>query len=149
MTEPVITIDSKVTLHYKLTTSDGLLADSTEGEDPEIVNMGQGDMVEGLEKCLIGLKVGDKKKFEVECMEAFGPIDEDTVHEILRTEFPEGLELELGLVVSFAAPNGEEAPGIIAEIGDEKVRVDFNHPLAGYDLIFDVEIISIDPPVVH
>jgi len=145
----VITAESKVTLHYTLTTSDGLLADTTEGEDPETVDMGQGDMVEGLEQRLIGLKVGDKKRFEIPCMETFGPIDEDMVHDVARSEFPEDLHLEPGLVVNFTAPNGEETPGIVAEIGDDVVKVDFNHPLAGYDLIFDVEIIAIEPPVTH
>lgn len=147
MTE--VTTESKVTLHYTLTTSDGLLADTTKGEDPETVEMGQGDMVDGLEKRLIGLKVGDKQRFEVPCMETFGPIDEDMVHDIARSEFPEDLGLELGLVVNFAAPNGEETPGIVAEIGDDMVKVDFNHPLAGYDLIFDVEIIAIESPATH
>ena len=147
MTNQCVEPGSRVTLHYTLKTDGGRMAESTLGGEPQTITLGQGDIIPGLEKCLLGLAVGDKQSFEIACFDAFGPVadDEDTLQVVPRSEFPAEIKLEPGLVMGFTTPNGQEIPGTVVEAGDENVTVDFTHPLAGYDLIFEVEILAIEP----
>jgi len=144
MSERSIQYGDRVTLHFTLSLKDsGRVAETTGGEAPATLTLGQGELAEGLERRLLGLKAGDRRSFEVPCMEAYGPVEEDRLHTLPRSDFPPELELSEGLVVGFETPGGEEIPGIVHEIGEKEVVVDFSHPLAGYDLVFDVEIIDI------
>ncbi len=147
MNEAIIEQNSRVTLHYTLKTGEGRVAESTLGGEPQTITLGQDDIIPGLEKCLLGLAVGDKQSFEIACFDAFGPVeaDEDTLQVMPRSEFPAEIKLEPGLVMGFATPNGREIPGTVVEIDDDNLTVDFTHPLAGYDLVFEVEILAIEP----
>ena len=140
----IITDGAHVGLHYTITLAkEDFVADSTREGEPLQITIGEGDMIPGLEKCLIGLRVGDNKQFDVSCLEAYGPADMDSIHTIARSDFPDKMELEPGLVVGFETPSGEEIAGTIQELSGNKVIMDFAHPLAGHDLVFDVEIIDV------
>lgn len=142
--EKTIKSGDRIKLHYTITlANEDFVADSTREGEPLLITIGEGDMIPGLEKCLIGLRVGDNKQFDVPCLEAYGPADMDSIHTIARSDFPDKMELEPGLVVGFETPSGEEVAGTIQELSENKVIMDFAHPLAGHDLIFDVEIIDV------
>lgn len=137
---------SKVTMHFSVRFPDGFVADASEAGVPMTFVMGDGSMIQGLELTLYGLKAGDTQTVELDPLHAFGYPDPDNVHTMPRAEFAPELPLEIGTVIAFSTPSGEEIPGMIQEVKGEDVIVDFNHPLAGHDIIFDVEIVDIQPP---
>lgn len=134
-----------VTMHFQLTLEDGTIADSTIEHDPIQFVMGDGSLIEGLELALYGLKVGDKQVLSIEPREAFGFPDEENIHEMSKSEFPADMNIEEGMIIEFDTPSGERIPGALKEIKGDTVVVDFNHPLAGHEITFDVEIIDIKP----
>jgi FKBP-type peptidyl-prolyl cis-trans isomerase SlpA len=134
---------SQVTFHFTLSLSTGQVADSTRDKEPMTLVVGEEYILPGLENRLIGLKAGDKQRFEIPYQEAFGPADPERVHNIPRSEFSAELNVTPGQVILFTAPNGDEAAGTVMEITDETVTVDFSHSLAGHDLIFEVEILEV------
>lgn len=135
---------SRVMLHFSLRLKDGTIADSSRGGDPVEWVIGSGEIIDGLENCLLGLKVGDQRRFELKSEDAYGPAMEDVIYNLPRTMFPSDMELEPGQVIGFEIPSGEEIPGTIIEVNESEVQVDFSHPLAGHDLIFDVEVLSVN-----
>lgn len=137
---------SQITLHLALSTLEGFEAITTFGEEPARVVMGDGSLTEGLELALYGLKAGDKQSITLEPDQAFGPRDEGKVQVMQRSAFPQDMALEKGLVVGFEAPNGAEVAGIILDIDGDDIKVDFNHPLAGKDVLFKVEILDVKSP---
>lgn len=148
MTEEQLEIvpGSEITLHFSLSTPEGLEAVSTFEEDPATLTLGDGSLTEGLELALYGLKVGDKQTLLLEAEQAFGIRDEGKIQIMPCGDFPDDMELEPGLVVGFEAPSGTEVAGIILEADENEVKVDFNHPLAGKDVVFKVEILDIEGP---
>lgn len=136
---------SQVTMYSTLSLTDGTVADSTEEGEPMTFIMGDGTLIEGLEMVLYGLKVGDKQCLEIGPRDTFGFPDEDNIHAMPRSEFAAELPLEEGIVLGFTTPSGEEVPGTIHEVRDEEVVIDFNHPLAGRPVVFEVEILDIQP----
>lgn len=143
--EKTIRPGSDVEIHFSIKLSDGTIADSTrEFGKPAQFKMGEGNILDKVERNLIGLKTGDKKKLTLAPEDGFGLANPDNLHWLASTQFPQDITLEEGLIVEFTQPNGSELPGIIREIKQENVLVDFNHPLCGQTLIFDVEVISVD-----
>ena len=140
-----IGIDSRVILHLSLTLEDGTVAESTFGEEPLSFAMGDGTLVRGLELGLYGLRPGDTQRLELYPDQAFGPRDPDKIHSMPRADFDDEMVLEPGVIIGFETPDGEEIPGMVSSVGDESVEVDFNHPLAGHTVIFNVEIIDVIP----
>jgi FKBP-type peptidyl-prolyl cis-trans isomerase SlpA len=136
---------SEVLMHFSLSLADGTVADSTNEGEPLRFVMGDGTLIEGLELVLYGLKQGDRQCLSIEPRDAFGFPDEENIHTLPRREFPADIQLEAGLIIGFTTPSGEEVPGAIKEIREDEVVVDFNHPLAGNEIIFDVEILEIKP----
>ena len=136
---------SEVLMHFTLSLADGTVADSTDEGEPLRFVMGDGTLIEGLELVLYGLKKGDRQCLSIDPRDAFGFPDEENIHTMPRSEFPAEMQLEAGLIISFTTPSGEEVPGAIQEVKDDEVVVDFNHPLAGNEIIFDVEILEIKP----
>ncbi len=135
----------EVTLHFTLTLADGTVADSSREGEPLTFTMGDGSLIEGLELALYGLKAGDRQVVTLDPREAFGFPDPDNVHRLPRSEFPADMAPEEGQIVAFSTPSGEEIPGAIMEVNENEVTVDFNHPLAGHEIVFDVEILAISP----
>jgi len=138
---------SEVLMHFTLSLADGTVADSSREGEPLRFVMGDGTLIEGLELVLYGLKKGDRQTLSIEPRDAFGYPDPDNVHTLPRADFPPEIGLEEGQIIGFSTPSGEEVPGAIRAIVDDHVEVDFNHPLAGHEIIFEVEILEIRPGV--
>lgn len=135
---------SEVLMHFSLCLKDGTVADSTEENEPLRFTMGDGTLIEGLELVLYGLKTGDKQSLEIAPIDTFGFPDEENVHNMPRSEFAEDLAIKEGTVIGFTTPSGDEVPGTILEFNQDTVKVDFNHPLSGHTIIFDVEILEVN-----
>lgn len=140
-----IGMDSSVIMHLSLTLEDGTVAESTFGEEPLSFTMGDGTLVRGLELGLYGLRPGDTQRLELYPEQAFGLRNPDKIHSMPRADFDDEMVLEPGVIIGFETPDGEEIPGSVLSVSDESVEVDFNHPLAGHTVIFDVEIIDVIP----
>lgn len=135
---------SHVTLHYRLECA-GQEVVNTFNEGPETFTLGVGELEARLEALLLGLRVGDHLTYELGPGEAFGPHDPAMIHTLPRGDFPADLELAVDGGVEFTLPNGQTLTGSVLEIDADNVRVDFNHPLAGLPVIFEVKILAIEP----
>ncbi len=141
-----ITQDSAVTLHFTIKLRDGSVADSTHnmGKPAKFV-IGDGSISDNFEQCLFGLQAGERKAIELKAQDAFGLPNPDNIHHMDRARFVGETQVEVGTIMGFAGPDGMEIPGIITEIVGDSVTVDFNHPLAGQDVTFEVEILAVEP----
>ena len=140
---------STVTMHFTLRlVQDDFLVDTTDGGEPMTFVVGDGDWLPAMEDKLLGLKAGDVRRFEIPAEQAYGSaeIDEDNLQNIPLSDFPPEMEIAPGMVLGFETPEGEEIPGTIMGMTDEIVTVNFGHPLAGHDLVFEVEILDVQPP---
>ena len=125
--------------HYTLKDKEGNVIDSSENAAPLLFLEASGHIIPGLEKELLGFDVGDKKNIQVKADEAYGEVVEHLKITVQKSQFPEGQELNIG--DQFQVTNEQHAPVFtVVEIQGEDVHVDGNHPLAGHDLFFDVEI---------
>jgi FKBP-type peptidyl-prolyl cis-trans isomerase SlpA len=140
-----IGIASTVTLHLSLTLEDGTVAESTFGEEPLVFTMGDGSLVHGLELALYGLRPGDTQRLELYPEQAFGLRDPEKIHRLPRSQFRADMDPEPGLIIGFTSANGEEIPGAVLSVDDDAVEVDFNHPMAGHTVVFEVEILDVVP----
>jgi FKBP-type peptidyl-prolyl cis-trans isomerase SlpA len=134
---------SRVTLHLSLTLEDGTVAESTFGADPYTFTMGDGTLLRGLEIALYGLYPGATQRLELTPAQTYGLRDPQLVHRMQRSAFNTAIELAPGVIVGFETPQGEELAGTVLHAGESMVEVDFNHPLAGHTLIFDVVILDV------
>ena len=141
--EKKITADSTVTMHFSLTLADGSAVDGTQDGEPMTFTMGDGSMISALEEVLMDLSVGDKQQVSLDPRDTFGFPDEANKHWMKKSEFELDVELEEGLLIEFGTPSGEQIPGILIEVAEDKVLVDFNHPLAGHEVVFAAEIVEI------
>ena len=143
-----IQVGSQVRMHFHLRLEDGTLVDSSADHDePLQFVLGDGTLTAGLEAALLGLSAGDEQSVEIEPGIAFDLPDPANVYELNRSDFEDNtLALEPDQVVEFQTPNGETAMGTVVSINDDTVEVDFNHPLAGRVITFDVSILQVDPP---
>jgi len=136
-----------VTLHLSISLEDGTEAVSTFGEDPVDLQMGDGTLQPGLELALYGLRAGDTQTLNLLPDQAYGPRDPGLIQYMPMTDFDGEFTPEAGQIIAFALPNEEEAAGMVLGVENGQVEVDFNHPLAGHEITFKVEIISVSPPV--
>ncbi|TKI08716.1 FKBP-type peptidyl-prolyl cis-trans isomerase [Martelella alba] len=138
---------SAVLVHYDLRLEDGSLAESTRrANKPEWFRLGDDSLSPPLEQALLGLRVGDKKTFSLAPEAAFGPVNPDLVQFFSPRHFLETGVPEVGTIMLFTAINGEEMPGVIQAVTEESITVDFNHPLAGRRVVFDIEVVTIEDP---
>jgi FKBP-type peptidyl-prolyl cis-trans isomerase SlpA len=146
--------NSRVTLFYRIGLTDDQVLEDNFDDEPMTVTLGCGEMAEGLELALIGLKAGDEQTIDIGPDLAFGYIDETLFRALARSEFDPDIELEQGLIIEFATGEGETLPGTILDFNDSEVRVDLNHPLAGQTVRYSVKIVAVDddpeePKVLH
>ena len=137
--------DTVVKFHYTLKDREtGEVIDSSafHGGEPLSVLIGAQNIIPGLEKEMEGMKVGETKTIEVAYKDAYGPRDESLVQKMPRDAF-QGIELQRGMPLTARTPDGREIPFIVVDFNDVEVIVDMNHPLAGRDLVFDVEIVEV------
>lgn len=132
----------RVTLHFTLKLANGDTVDSTEGRAPAVFTVGDGNLLPGFEKKLVGMRANESGSFTVWPEEAFGQPNPANLQRFKRSQF--AVELEEGLVLSFADAANAELPGVIAGFEGDEVIVDFNHPLAGRAIQFDVRILGVE-----
>ena len=132
-----------MTLHYRLRLEDGIEVLSTFGGNPATLALGRGELAPGLEQCLAHAEPGGSYVFELEPTQAFGERREDLVQSLPRASFAHELALEEGTLIEFSAPDGTRHTGQVRELNVHDVLVDFNHPLAGRRVRFEVEVLAI------
>jgi FKBP-type peptidyl-prolyl cis-trans isomerase SlpA len=144
---PVVTESAYLTLHYRLAAMDGTNIVSTFEDNPATLQLGKGQLAPFLEACLIGLPEGTHQTFELPPEKAFGPRNPELIQHVSRATLTEnsnfGEEYVIGDLVEFSAPSGGRFAGILRAIDAETALFDFNHPLAGQQLKFEVKIIGI------
>jgi FKBP-type peptidyl-prolyl cis-trans isomerase 2 len=138
----VIQDGRQVSFDYTLTV-DGEVVDSSKGQGPLRYTHGKGEIIPGLARQLEGLRVGDEKTIEVPPEEAYGAINRQAFREISKASLPAGLEPKVGMYLQMQGPAGQVLPVKIAEVKDNSVVLDLNHPLAGKTLTFQVKIVDI------
>ena len=144
MTDLRIGPDKEVTLHFALKLENGDVVDSTFDKQPATFKVGDGNLLPGFEAALYGFKAGDKRSLQIEPENAFGQPNPQNVQVMPRGQFAE-MELSEGLLIIFNDAANAELPGIVKAFDEQQVTIDFNHPLAGKTLSFDVEIIEVRP----
>lgn len=136
--------DSEVTLHFSVALLDGTIVDSNFESSAATFVVGDGSFLPGFEQAIMGLKAGDRRAICLPAKKAFGEGNPKNIRRFQRKVFADDIELQEGLMVSFESGEGE-LPGVVKEIKGELVVVDFNHPLAGQDINFQVEIVEVAP----
>ncbi|MEC5343963.1 FKBP-type peptidyl-prolyl cis-trans isomerase [Brenneria populi] len=137
---------SAVLVHFTLTLENGTVAESTsENGKPALFRLGDGSLSAALEQQLQGLARGAQKRFTLPPESAFGPVNPDMIQFFLRRDFARTGVPEVGTIMLFSGAGGNDMPGIIRDVTEESVTVDFNHPLAGQSITFDLEVLAIDP----
>ena len=141
MTE--IKSDSSLVAHITMKLSDGSAADSTKvNNNPAIINMGDQSISPAFEAQLIGMKAGESKEFTLVAKDAFGDKNPDNIHFVDINKFDADTPAKVGSIITFTTPGGE-VPGMVTEVSGTSVTVDFNHPLAGQDVTFVIDIVEI------
>lgn len=133
----------KVKVHYHGRLTNGETFDSSEGRQPLEFEVGSGSVIKGFDDGVTGMKVGDKKTINIPVDEAYGQKNPEMLIEMPKDRFPEDMELEVGLPLMMSNGQGQNFQVTIQEIQEEAVILDANHPLAGQDLIFDLELVDI------
>lgn len=133
----------KVKVHYHGKLTNGETFDTSEGRDPLEFTVGQGQVIKGFDDALLDMKVGDKKTVEIPVGDAYGDRRDDMVVEYPKQEFPKEMTPEIGMQLNMSDNQGNNFPVVITEVKEEVVVLDANHPLAGKDLVFDLEVVEI------
>jgi FKBP-type peptidyl-prolyl cis-trans isomerase 2 len=133
---------SSVKVNYTLTV-DGTVVDSSKGHDPLEVKVGSHQVIPGFEKALPGMKVGEKKSFAVSPEEGYGPVNPQAFQEIPKKQLPPEITPKAGMTLLAHGKDNRPVPVKIKEVKDDVVVMDFNHPLAGKTLTFDIEVVEI------
>jgi len=135
--------DSLVTLNYRIATADDKELIGTFASTPATLQLGSGELAPTLESCLEGLPVGERHVFLLEPQQAFGLHNPELLKRIARAELPPESRLEARALMEFSAPGGAKFSGLVRELDEQTVLIDFNHPLAGQAIRFEVEVIGI------
>ena len=144
MNEPLrIGADTKVTLHFTLRLLSGEIVDTTRTRGPATFTVGDASLLPGFEHALLGLKAGDRRSVVIDAQSGFGAHNADNIQRMDRSLFAADVTLARGLMLSFADKKGE-LPGVVTAFDNDHVTVDFNHPLAGRELGFEVEILGVE-----
>lgn len=132
-----------VKVHYTGKLDDGTVFDSSVNYEPLEFSLGTGSVIPGFEQAVLGMNSGESKTVTIPVDQAYGPHREELVLAVDRQQFPPGLEVEVGQQLQMQQENGQVLPVIITDMSDTTVTLDANHPLAGEDLIFDIQLVEI------
>ena len=135
--------NNTVKVHYTGKFPNGEVFDSSEGREPLEFTLGQGMMIPGFENGLIDMKLNEKKTISLKKEEAFGEERDDLIHEVPKTQLPADMEVKEGMPLVSKSPEGQEINMIVKEVKDASIIVDANHPLAGKEVVFDLEVVEI------
>ena len=133
----------KVKVHYHGRLNDGTTFDSSQDRQPLEFEVGSGMVIKGFDEGVTGMSVGDKKTISIPPEEAYGQRHEEMVIAFSRSNFPPDIEPEIGMTLNMHSENGQELPVVITAINDNTITLDANHPLAGQELVFDIELLDI------
>ncbi|WJW75097.1 peptidylprolyl isomerase [Thiohalobacter sp. IOR34] len=140
----VISPGSRVRLHLRLSLADGTVVEDSYGGEPLEFVIGDGTLVQGLERALYGMRPGQSQRLTLHPEQAFGAHDPALVTHLPRARFPDDIVPEPGLVIEFETAEGEFLPGLVLAVEGDQVEVDLNHPLAGKPVILENEILAVD-----
>lgn len=132
----------RITLHFSVLLETGEEVDTTRRGNPATFEFGDGQLLPGFERALLGMQAGDDAQLRIAAEDAFGTHKAENIQTLSRGQFSADLVPEPGLIVSFAGPGGE-LPGVVRAVNQSTVEVDFNHPLAGRVIVFDVSILEV------
>ncbi|OIP85047.1 MAG: peptidylprolyl isomerase [Rhodobacterales bacterium CG2_30_65_12] len=132
-----------VRIHYSGTLTDGTEFDSSSGRDPLEFTVGSGQIIPGLDAAMPGMKVGEKKRVEINVMQAYGPRHADREIEVPLEQLPADIPREVGVTLAMRGEDGQEMPVRVVEVSETHMKLDANHALAGEDLVFDIELVAI------
>ncbi len=132
-----------VKVHYTGKLVSGQVFDSSEEREPLEVQLGEGKLIPGFEKGLVDMAVKEKKTITIDKLEAYGEVNSELFHKVPKSELPEEIKPEVGMGLVGSNPDGSQQQFRIAEVQDDHIVIDANHPLAGQDLVFDLELIEI------
>ena len=132
-----------VKVHYHGKLNDGSTFDSSEGREPLEFEVGSGMVIPGFDSCVTGMTVGEKKTITIPADEAYGPKHDEMIMDFPRDRFPADMAPEVGMQLNMSNGSGQNFPVVIIEVKDDAVLLDANHPLAGEDLTFDLELVDI------
>ena|ERR1044072_5986989 len=133
----------KVKVHYHGRLNDGTTFDSSQGRQPLEFEVGSGMVIKGFDDGVTGMSVGEKKTISIPAEDAYGARQEEMVIEFPRANFPQDIQPEVGMTLNMHSENGQELPVVIAAVNEETVTLDANHPLAGQELVFDIELVDL------
>jgi len=133
----------KVKVHYHGKLTNGETFDSSEGRSPLEFEVGGGMVIKGFDDGVTGMSIGEKKTVNIPFNEAYGPRNPEMVIEFPKDRFPQDMEIEVGMPLAMSGGNGEQFQVVVTEIKEDSVMLDANHPLAGQDLVFDIELVEI------
>jgi peptidylprolyl isomerase len=132
-----------VKIHYTGRLDDGTVFDSSANREPLEFTLNSGQVIPGFDQAVVGMSIGDSKTETIPMDQAYGPHREEMVLEVSREQLPPELNPEVGQQLQIQQPNGQSVPVFIADVTDATVILDANHPLAGEDLIFDIQLVEI------
>ncbi len=134
-----------VIVNYRGTLKDGTEFDSSHGRAPLQFTVGAGEVIPGFDDAVRDLEVGGSKTVTIPCEQAYGPRTDDAVQQFPRDSFPPEPEPEIGWMVELESEDGQRIPASVVEVAADHVMLDFNHPLSGEDLTFEIELVSMGP----
>jgi FKBP-type peptidyl-prolyl cis-trans isomerase SlpA len=135
--------NSTVKVNYTGKLSEGQVFDTSEGKEPIEVTLGQGSLIPGFEKGLIDMALNEKKTITIAKEEAYGEVNPSLIQEVEKSQLPQDMAPQVGMGLVSKSPDGQEINLVVVEVKEESIVVDGNHPLAGKDLIFDLEVVEI------
>lgn len=140
---PKAKANDTVKVHYTGKLSSGDVFDSSVDRDPLEFTVGAGQMISGFDNAVEGMDLNEKKQIVLPPEEAYGPVNEDLFHTVERSQLPADLVPQVGQMLVAGGPNGQETQVVVREVHDQSIVIDANHPLAGQELTFDIELVAI------
>jgi len=133
-----------VHIHYTGRVEDGTVFDTSENREPLSFTLGAGKVIPGFEAAVVGMEEGEEKSVTIPSEQAYGPRREELIHDVERERLPDDLEPEVGQQLQLRTPDGETVPVEITDVSEDTVQLDANHPLAGRDLTFEIELVRVE-----
>ena len=135
--------NNTVKVNYTGKLSDGQIFDTSEGREPLEFTLGQGQLIPGFEKGVIDMKLNEKKTITIAKEEAYGDVNPALIQEVIKADLPQDMTPEVGMGLVSKTQDGRETNLLVVEVKEDTIVLDANHPLAGKDLVFDLEVVDI------